>query len=1074
MKWLHLSDLHYNPERDGRNTGQLRKELLTFLKDKKFSVDEIFITGDFRHALHQKDELSSLAKDVVSYIMEVAKCVGITSSKKIHILPGNHDLTRSNSAKLKQIIENYDPMKGIFTNDELDYLSNRFDFFYFVCQELYGNDLIYNRFRTELHPYFLVGNCVVLCMNTAITCGFENERGNLVIGNDLLYRSFEKIKNEYPEKKIIVLAHHAIEYLSKTEREQVEKIFTNNEIDLYLCGDAHEIWIRKINNWLEITTGCLVNEKDVEVVFCMGNTNKNEIKAYEWNQKFGTWQEYIAFNNYLDTIMKNRPQSANLNNLPKLERNYRITDDIIFCANQILEKNRFIYISGLSGIGKTCLSIKLSEQIKNKFQISSVYFIDGSHIENFQDFYAIDLDKSGRMVNLIDTITIENAVYIIDDLQRNIDNIVENLVSKISTNKNSFIIITSQLESAYASHQRLEYVLSFLTDEKNILDIINVYLPKEKQCPENLISVIKEKTNGHPLLLNSLRALVQYDNENWEDILEGDLVDFVYHEVEDGRMLLTKVLNRHKETLSRELAAIGWLNTKYISEPLLSKLITKEGIRKLSKRFFIQKSEDNGTIKIHDIIFECIIEFLRLEPITGAYSDNFKKNFYAYFIKELNNKSAKYFKALHLHEKKIYDLANKEKKLGVEWYFYAKAFPNDDYEIFSQFKYTEEECISWIKESKSQYIIGTLLELMERNSRIKRKSSSYQQEMNEQINILNILIEKIKLGQDLRFMILHYLGKLYRNIDKTENALECFKQILENRPNHFESKLQLIRIQKNTKSVKPEVIANEYAELLDNYIKGEKISMSIVLAAYSDLYSIANNSKVKKKYFLDRFEYFNKAIHSMAVETFDQPYKVLALTIKFYTYNYPQKIVQLVNNLPIPALNTINKNNYFDIAQLYKEIGKAIMWAEETIQLGASSKYFNSAEEFYYHVVIDDSYKCVQRAENLILLKKYNDAKDFLNEFKFENNAFWNYRYGQTLVGTGEVGKREAIQYIERAIELCNQDVFLPSFYHLLANTYAEINKDEAKRCYEKALNFCGNNNKYKNQIQEDMNFYLK
>ena len=92
MKWLHLSDLHYNPERDGRNTGQLRKELLTFLKDKKFSVDEIFITGDFRHALHQKDELSSLAKDVVSYIMEVAKCVGITSSKKIHILPGNHDL----------------------------------------------------------------------------------------------------------------------------------------------------------------------------------------------------------------------------------------------------------------------------------------------------------------------------------------------------------------------------------------------------------------------------------------------------------------------------------------------------------------------------------------------------------------------------------------------------------------------------------------------------------------------------------------------------------------------------------------------------------------------------------------------------------------------------------------------------------------------------------------------------------------------------------------------------------------------------------------------------------------------
>ncbi len=30
MKWLHLSDIHYNPYRDGRSTEQLREKLLKY------------------------------------------------------------------------------------------------------------------------------------------------------------------------------------------------------------------------------------------------------------------------------------------------------------------------------------------------------------------------------------------------------------------------------------------------------------------------------------------------------------------------------------------------------------------------------------------------------------------------------------------------------------------------------------------------------------------------------------------------------------------------------------------------------------------------------------------------------------------------------------------------------------------------------------------------------------------------------------------------------------------------------------------------------------------------------------
>ena len=142
MRWLHLSDIHYNPGKDGRSSAQLREKLLLFLKNNKLEVDEIFITGDFRHAFFQKDEnILEVAKDSVKYIKEVAKAVGVSSKDNIHIVPGNHDLTRGSNDELDNIIKSYDYDKGDFSTEELIKLLNRFDFFKLVCCELYGDNI---------------------------------------------------------------------------------------------------------------------------------------------------------------------------------------------------------------------------------------------------------------------------------------------------------------------------------------------------------------------------------------------------------------------------------------------------------------------------------------------------------------------------------------------------------------------------------------------------------------------------------------------------------------------------------------------------------------------------------------------------------------------------------------------------------------------------------------------------------------------------------------------------------------------------------------------------------------------
>lgn len=85
-----------------------------YLKEQNIYVDEIFVTGDFRHAVNQRNNLLDVAKEAVKYIWEIAKSVGIVSTDNIHIVPGNHDLTRSDTSRLESIVKSYDFSKSNF------------------------------------------------------------------------------------------------------------------------------------------------------------------------------------------------------------------------------------------------------------------------------------------------------------------------------------------------------------------------------------------------------------------------------------------------------------------------------------------------------------------------------------------------------------------------------------------------------------------------------------------------------------------------------------------------------------------------------------------------------------------------------------------------------------------------------------------------------------------------------------------------------------------------------------------------------------------------------------------------
>lgn len=377
----------------------------------------------------------------------------------------------------------------------------------------------------------------------------------------------------------------------------------------------------------------------------------------------------------------------------------------------------------------------------------------------------------------------------------------------------------------------------------------------------------------------------------------------------------------------------------------------------------------------------------------------------------------------------------------------------------------------------------TILEYIDyKLRRIDYRDPARQNYIKSSIGMLRSVLPRIKASEnDVYQNVVHHIGKLLVSANDQENAMRCFRHILDSTPESHETRLQAARIYKRTD--RPDLAIPEYRRLLDTYLNGRRISMSVVLASYEDISSIKAEKELKKYYLLDQFLMLQKAVSSMAVESFDQPYKTLSKIIKFYTYDYPVKAIQLMRSVPIPSTETIRQDSCFAVAQMYKEMGKAIMWAEDDEILGLEQDqiYFTAAEEFYNEVspkVLKNEYKNTQRAENLVLLGRLQDAENVLkqlDEGKALNSSFWNYRMGQSLTREDRESLRQAVKHFQRAIDLeeakDKDSKYLAAFLEGKAKALSQLGDASARDCFEQALAHCGKDReKFRLQLQREIN----
>lgn len=288
FKWIHLSDIHFQPITDSFNDARIRSTLPDFLKEKCEQCDSIIISGDFRYA-PQKEETN--ANQVIDYIRQIAELIKVDDDNII-LVPGNHDLERSKPRdnQINGTRNDYKTNEGLIDKDVLTLLANDF-VFYSNVQEPFKNSL---KISGETpHRIVELENCSLLLMNTALVAGKDDEANKLILGSKYIS---DLLENTVGSKPMIAVGHHGLSLLEPQENKEITRYFDDKAVRLYLCGHEHSNGLSSFGNkGKQVNVGCLKQgTEDAIAGFSTGALYDNgdvEIVMYKWDRDGKVWCE---------------------------------------------------------------------------------------------------------------------------------------------------------------------------------------------------------------------------------------------------------------------------------------------------------------------------------------------------------------------------------------------------------------------------------------------------------------------------------------------------------------------------------------------------------------------------------------------------------------------------------------------------------------------------------------------------------------------------------------------------------------------------------------------------------------
>ena len=740
------------------------------------------------------------------------------------------------------------------------------------------------------------------------------------------------------------------------------------------------------------------------------------------------WQYLTESSQFYDIFPKR-------NCIPQSSLYYVQRDKESKAFQALLETQSIVEIVGVSGIGKSEFAKQVTKDISQNFE--SLFWINGSEYKSLD---SVKLCRFGYEVNLRFVLENYKSLVIVDNLNENVAKLNEDFQK--ANKHESKCIITSLKQSL---SDALTYKLPCMEDELICKYIDSFGLSISETERKKLVTLVA----GYPLAVNMICASAKDDLFSIGELLSDGALQKL--EDEHNQRLSERIVRKIYDKYAAELNLLSYIDCQVISSDFLRVIVDRIRLKYLC-RYSVLQQEDAYTFRIHQVVLDaikCIAHIPDLKELADKLS--------CYLDNKNHQKDIPFFTLFHHNVSfidKVYhnaDTTEEQKKVILYSRLQAENTFSDP------LKY-----LSLINELTLQPANSLYDCLLQADKNEIELSATKREEFSEKAkNIIVDLESELKKTTDenIKFELLHHIGKLYVKLREGDNAKPYFENALMICPKAYATMLQLAKIAHNSK---PSDIskAKEYVStILDDNIKGHDVPLTIVLACYSVFLSKKAYSDLEDKYIESNFENFSNVIMNSLLNFNNQAVPTLGSFAYSFAYIKPEfmrRTFELLQKLPAASSDNvyiracanlkaveykleIDKKSdksktifkeaeyYFELLNLKeKEEGRSkdymrkryqelLMDAEEWKQaLEFSANFDDKDSEFYYQNVA----KIYQNLQDYPLaIENIDKAIAKVSDTDYKSSFLWN-----KACILYDMGDKESLKILQEAIDMRKED----------------------------------------------------
>ena len=589
------------------------------------------------------------------------------------------------------------------------------------------------------------------------------------------------------------------------------------------------------------------------------------------------WQYLTESSQFYDIFPKR-------NCIPQSSLHYVQRDKESKAFQALLETQSIVEIVGVSGIGKSEFAKQVTKDISQNFE--SLFWINGNEYESLD---SVKLCRFGYEVNLRFVLENYKSLVIVDNLNENVAKLNEDF-QKANKHESKFIITSLKQSLSDA----LTYKLPCMEDELICKYIDSFGLNISETERKKLVTLVA----GYPLAVNMICASAKDDLFSIGELLSDGALQKL--EDEHNQRLSERIVRKIYDKYAAELNLLSYIDCQVISSDFLRVIVDRIRLKYLC-RYSVLQQEDAYTFRIHQVVLDaikCIAHIPDLKELADKLS--------CYLDNKNHQKDIPFFTLFHHNASfidKVYhnaDTTEEQKKVILYSRLQAENTFSDS------LKY-----LSLINELTLQPANSLYDCLLQADKNEIELSATKREEFSEKAkNIIVDLESELKKTTDenIKFELLHHIGKLYVKLREGENAKPYFEKALRICPKAYATMLQLAKIAHNSK---PSDIskAKEYVStILDDNIKGHDVPLTIVLACYSVFLSKKAYSDLEDKYIESNFENFSNVIMNSLLNFNNQAVPTLGSFAYSFAYIKPEfmrRTFELLQKLPAASSDNV-------------------------------------------------------------------------------------------------------------------------------------------------------------------------